>query len=321
MGETSPGGGRLQGRVAIVTGAGGGIGREHARLLAREGASVLVNDIGARKGADAESVVKEIVAEGGTAVADTHSATWDGAEDIVRAALDAFGRVDILINNATAGRMNDIWRFTEEDWDLTVGVNLKGYFAMIRAVAPHMCRQGSGVIVNTASGSGFGHPSNAPYAAAKEGVVGLTRTVAKELGRFGVRCNAIRPFAVGSSTSEYAVKTAKWTDLMALTMGPRPGERQPQPAQHDPDAVAPRKIAPFVVWLCTDAAANVNGRTFHVAGDTVSRFSEPQRERVIHHEGGWTLDALDAVARTHLVEDLRNDYTLDDHPELKVFEE
>src|SRR5690606_4665725 len=146
------------------------------------------------------------------------------------------------------------------DFDLTIGVNLKGYFAMIRAIAPYLCRQGSGVIVNTSSGSGFGHPSHAAYAAAKEGVVGLTRTVARELGRFGVRCHAIRPLAAGESTNDYAVNTAKWTDLVALPIGPRPGERQPQPPNCDPDHVAPRKIAPRVVWLCTDAAANVNGR-------------------------------------------------------------
>ena len=109
-----------------------------------------------------------------------------------------------MINNATAGAINDLWRFTEEEWDQTVGVNLKGYFAMIRAVAPHLCRQGSGAIVNTSSGSGFGHPAMIAYASAKEGVVGLTRTVALELGRFGVRCNAIRPFATGVSTTEYS---------------------------------------------------------------------------------------------------------------------
>jgi 3-oxoacyl-[acyl-carrier protein] reductase len=311
--------GRLEGKAAIVTGAGGGIGREHALLLAREGANVLVNDLGTRAGADADKVAAEIVANGGTAVANHASATWDCAEAIVGAAVESFGRIDIVINNATAGRNNDIWRFTEQDWDLTFDVNLKGYFAMIRSAAPHLCRQGSGAIVNTSSGSGFGHPSHVAYASAKEGVVGLTRTVARELGRFGVRCNAIRPLAAGQSTKDYAVKTARWTRLMELTMGPRPGRIQPQ--SFDPEALAPRKIAPLVVWLCTDAARNVNGRTFHVSGDSISRLSEPQRERVIHHTDGWDLDALDATAPSHLVDDITNDYTLDDHPELQVFEE
>jgi 3-oxoacyl-[acyl-carrier protein] reductase len=312
--------GRLVGKVAIVSGAGGGIGREHALLLAREGASVIVNDLGIRTGADARSVVDEITGQGGIAVANSESATWDGAAAIVDAAIETFGRLDIVINNATAsGPPNDLWQVTEEEWDLSLGVNLKGYFAMIRFAAPHLCRQGSGAIVNTSSGSGFGHPSMVGYASAKEGVVGLTRTVARELGRFGVRCNAIRPLAAGQSTKEYAVRTAKWTTLMALTMGPRPGTVQAPPT-FDPDAIPPRKISPLVVWLCTDAARNVNGRTFHVGGDSISRLSEPQRERVIHHSGGWDLDALDAIGPTHLVDELTNDYTLDDHPELQIFE-
>ncbi|HEV8298137.1 MAG TPA: SDR family NAD(P)-dependent oxidoreductase [Acidimicrobiales bacterium] len=312
--------GRLEGQVAIVTGAGGGIGREHARLLAREGASVLVNDIGLRAGADADAVVDQIVADGGVAAADRTSATWDGAASIVAAALDRFGRLDIVINNATAARTNDLWRFTEADWDLAHNVNLKGYFAMIRAAAPHLCRQGSGAIVNTSSGSGFGHPSHVAYAAAKEGVVGLTRTVARELGRFGVRCNAIRPLAVGQSTKDYAVNTARWTQLMALTMGPKPG-KLPQQTVFDPDVLSPRKIAPLVVWLCTDAARNVNGRTFQVRGDVITRLGEIVQERAIHQRDGWDLDALDATAPTYLVDDLDNDFALDDHPELKVFEE
>src|SRR5947209_10518809 len=263
--------GLLDGKVAIVTGAGGGIGREHALLLAREGAKVVVNDIGWRSGASAEAGVEEITASGGTAVANTTSATWDGAESIVADTVDAFGGVDILVNNATAGAINDLWKFTEEEWDRTVGVNLKGYFAMIRAAAPTMCRQGSGAIVNTSSGSGFGHPAMIAYATAKEGVVGLTRTVAKELGRLGVRCNAIRPFATGVSTSEYAKDTGPWRRIMNITMGAEPGvESAPN---FDPSQFPPSKISPMVVWLCTDAAKNINGRTFHVSGDDIGLLS------------------------------------------------
>jgi 3-oxoacyl-[acyl-carrier protein] reductase len=310
--------GRFEGKAVIVTGAGGGIGREHARLFAAEGASVLVNDTGRRTGADAASVVAEIEAAGGTAVADTTSATWDGADAIVQHALDAFGRLDALVNNATAARNDDIWKLSEQDWDLAIDVNLKGYFALIRAAAPHFCGQGAGAIVNTSSGSGFGHPSAVAYAAAKEGVVGLTRTVAKELGRFGVRCNAIRPLALGVSTREYSRHTSKWTEVMALTMAPKGAQLAFNVAT--PETHPPAKISPMVVWLCSDAARGVNGRTFHVAGDTISLLSEPARERAITQAGGWTLDALDRVALTHLVEDLTNDYRLDDHPELQVFE-
>jgi 3-oxoacyl-[acyl-carrier protein] reductase len=310
--------GRLDGRVAIVTGAGGGIGREHARLFAAQGASVLVNDVGLRTGADAASVVAEIEAAGGIAVTDTTSATWDGAAGIVQHAIDAFGRLDIVVNNATAARNADLWRVTEAEWDLAMDVNLKGYFAMIRAAVPHLCGQGSGAIVNTSSGSGFGHPSAVAYASAKEGVVGLTRTVARELGRFGVRCNAIRPLALGMSTKEYGERTSKWTTLMAVTMAPRGAKLAFNVAT--PESHPPAKISPMVVWLCTDAARGVNGRTFHVAGDTISLLSEPARERAISQAGGWTLDALDAVAPVNLVDDLTNDYLLEDHPELQVFE-
>lgn len=309
--------GRLDGKVAIVTGAGGGIGREHALLFAREGASVVVNDIGLRTGADAASVVQEITDAGGTAVANTTSATWDGAESIVADTVEAFGRVDIVVNNATAGAINDLWSFTEEEWDRTVGVNLKGYFAMIRAAAPHLCRQGSGAIVNTSSGSGFGHPAMIAYATAKEGVVGLTRTVAKELGRFGVRCNAIRPFATGVSTAEYATNTGPWMQVMQLTMGPEPGVLSPP--RFDPEMFPPRKISPIVVWLCTDAAANVTGRTFHVGGDEVALLSEPKPEVAVHQAGGWDLDGLDAAGPEVLVRELTNPFGLDDFPDLKVF--
>ncbi len=310
--------GHLDGKVVIVTGAGGGIGREHALLFAAEGAKVVVNDIGLRSGASATAVVDEIRAAGGVAVANTTSATWDGAQEIVDAAVAEFGTVDILINNATAGATNDLWSFTEAQWDRTIGVNLKGYFAMIRAVAPIMSRRGSGAIVNTSSGSGFGHPAMIAYATAKEGVIGLTRTVARELGRFGVRCNAIRPIAVGVSTTEYAKDTGPWMQVMQLTMGPTPGVATTQ--QADPAVFPSSRIAPIVVWLCTDAAANVNGRTFHVGGDGISLLSEPRPEARVERPGGWTVDALDEAAPEGLVSGLTNPYTLDDFPELKRFD-
>jgi 3-oxoacyl-[acyl-carrier protein] reductase len=310
--------GRLEGKVAVVTGAGGGIGREHARLFAAEGASVLVNDTGRRTGADAAGVAAEITTAGGVAIADTTSATWDGAAGVVGHAMDAFGRLDIVVNNATAARNADLWRVTEEEWDLAFAVNLKGYFAMIREATPIFAQQRSGAIVNTSSGSGFGHPSAVAYASAKEGVVGLTRTVARELGRFGVRCNAIRPLALGMSTKEYGESTSRWSALMSITMAPRGTKLAFNVAT--PESHSPAKISPMVVWLCTDAARGINGRTFHIAGDTITRLSEPDRERVITNADGWTLDALDRVATTHLVDDLTNDYLLDDHPELQQFE-
>jgi len=309
--------GRLDGRVAIVTGAGGGIGREHALLLGREGASVVVNDLGTRTGADAQSVVGAIRDAGGTAAANTESATWDAADAIVAQAVDEFGRVDILVNNATYQRNDDLWRSTEADFDRTIAVNLKGYFAMIAAVTPHMARQrpdGSrgGAIVSTSSASGFGHPSHAAYAAAKEGVVGLTRTAAMELGRFGIRANAIRPLAHSVGVEEYHEQTKPWRELMDLTMGASTKTRTPED-------IHPRKVAPLVVWLCTDAASGVNGRTFFVSGETVMLYSEPRPKTTITQEGGWTLDDLDRVGPTELIGGVTNRFTLADHPHLQTF--
>lgn len=310
---------RLTGKTAIVSGAGGGIGRAHALLLAKEGANVVVNDIGLRKGADAASVVEEIRANGGIAVASTHSAHWEGAHDIVAEAVAQFGSIDILINNAGAGAMNDLWRFTQEQWDRTYNVEPKGYFAMIRAAVPHMARQGSGAIVNTSSGSGYGHPGSIAHASSREAVVGLTRTVAMEVGRFGIRCNAIRPFATGTSTQDFARDAEPWAKLMAVTMGPQPGVEQH--FEFDYTNFTPAKISPFVVWLCTDAAHNVNGRTFEVSGDNVSLLTEPAHEKTITQTGGWTLDALDNAAQAGLVGDLRNPFALHNFPDLKVFPE
>ncbi len=312
--------GRLEGKVAIVTGAGGGIGRAHVLALAAEGASILVNDLGTRTGADAASVVREVEAAGGRAVANDQSATWDYAPAIVGQALDTFGRIDILINNATGGgRPANLWEVTEQEWDLAFDVNLKGYFAMIKAATPHFARQGSGVIVNTSSGAGFGFPASSAYSAAKEGVIGLTRTVAREIGRFGIRCNAIRPLALGISSAQHGQATARWTKLIMLTTSP-PGGRNMAYAVATPESHPPAKIAPVVVWLCTDAAGAVNGRTFHVRGDTLALLAEPAPERVAVRDGGWTVDALAAEAPTGLIDGLEDLFRLDDHPDLQDFE-
>ena len=163
---------RLEGKVAIVTGGGGSIGTQHCLLLAKEGARVVVNDIGVSMVGDnqpsnADRVVKMIRDAGGEAVADANSAaSFAGAEAIVAHAMDEFGRVDVLVNNATFGFNNDIWRFTEEEFDATIASNLKGYFAMTKFAVPHMAKNGKGAIVNTSSGSGFGHPSHCVYSAA-----------------------------------------------------------------------------------------------------------------------------------------------------------
>jgi NAD(P)-dependent dehydrogenase (short-subunit alcohol dehydrogenase family) len=309
---------RFEGQVAVVTGAGGGIGREHARLLAAHGARVVVNDIGVRQGANADAVVQEVKAAGGEAIASTASATWSGAAEIVNQALDTYGRLDILINNAMTGHYTDLWEETESQWDSTLDVNLKGYFAMIRYAAVPMARQRHGVIVNTSSASGYGHPAHTSYGTAKEGVVGLTRTVASELGRFGIRCNAIRPQAYAQSAADYGVVTAKWTQLIRYGMQPRTVDVL-QRMIADPSLSPPRKIAPLVGWLCSDAAANVNGRTFEVWGNTISLLSEPEPVRTVSREQEWDLDLLDQVAPVSLVDGLTNRFAFQEYPELRVF--
>ncbi len=306
---------RLQGKVAIVTGAGRGMGRAHALLLAREGASVVVNDLGGEptgRGADikvAHKVADEIRAMGGEAVANTDSvALMDGAQRLIGAAVQSFGRLDILINNAGIFRIDEIEHMTEEDWDQVIAVHLKGCFATIKYAVPIFKRQRSGVIVNIASDSGLGHPMNSNYAAAKEGIVALTRSLARELGRFGIRCNAVRPRAQTGMAAAFNERARKWIPLMealgrfaiGFEMADRFGEDY-----------KPERVSALVVWLCTGAAANINGRTLYAGGDEVGLYSEPELKRTMARPGGWDLDSLDAN-RIRLAGDLTNDFLLKD---------
>lgn len=317
-------GNRLTGQVAIVTGGGAGMGREHALLMASEGARVVVNDNGVgfrAEGhpANAQEVADEIVAAGGEAVAsDASAATSEGAASIVKLALDTYERVDVLVNNAGVLVPGLTWDFTDEQWDFVVDTTLKGYFQMIREVSRHMCAQRSGVIINISSKSGFGHPTLLPYAAAKEGVIGLTRTVAKELGRFGVRCNAIRPTANTYLADVTYIQNApsEFIDLMVVTGDAALADGLSTPGEPTPGDLHESRVSPLVAWLCTEAAANVNGKTFHAGGDSVGLYAEQKVVASLEHEGGWTLDALDAV-RDDLVGSVENPFLLDDHPELQ----
>jgi 3-oxoacyl-[acyl-carrier protein] reductase len=297
---------RLKDKVAVVTGAGRGIGRAEAMLLAAEGAKVVINDLGTDmlgKGADqgiAGQVVAEIRAAGGEAVANTDSVTtMEGGERIIKAALDAFGRLDILINNAGAVRPKVIFHMTEDDWDSMISVHLKGHFATIRFASPVFREQKSGVILNTASESGLGHFGQASYSAAKEGIVGLTRTVARDLGRYGVRCNAIRPRAATRLFDETA---AEAMERMRATLGPT----ATPPIDRSGLQNKPEQVAALAVWLCTDAASGVNGRTFVVGGDLVGVYPEPEPMRSLYREGGWDLDTLDRIASKDLIGGLVN---------------
>jgi len=291
--------GRLEGRVAIVTGAGRGIGRGEALLLAGEGAKVVVNDLGggpAGDGADqspADAVAAEIRDAGGEAVANYDSvATMEGGERIVRTALDAFGRLDILVNNAGILRDRMVFNMSEAEWDSVIDVHLKGHFSTTKHAGLVFRQQRSGRIVNTSSESGLGNMGQANYAAAKEGIVGLTRTCALDLGRYGATVNAIRPRAGTRLTLSPEMEEARARRQAAREQR---GETDAAQAATGVDALDPDLVAPLVVYLCTDAAADVNGRDFLVGGDEISLMSLPARERTIQREGGWTLDAIERV--------------------------
>lgn len=253
--------GLLEGKVAIVTGAGRGIGREHALLLAREGAAVMVNDLGGDgrgEGSDltpAQTVVEEIRSAGGTAeVNGANVADWSAAEGLIKQTVDAFGRLDILVNNAGILRDRMAFNMDEEEWDVVIDVVLKGCFAPSRFAAAYWREQYKrleervgGVIVNTASESGlYGNSGQANYGAAKAGIAALSTVLARDLERIGVRVNTIAPAAA--------------TRLLGTVLA----HEEKDPGDYDP--LAPAAVAPLVVWLCSDLAADVNAQVFAVSG-------------------------------------------------------
>ena len=208
-------GDRLKGKVAIVTGAGRGLGRSHALALAAEGAKIVVNDLGVASdgsGTDAspaEQVANEIKKAGGDAIASFGNVTkLEDCQKTVQEAVDKWGRVDILINNAGVLRDRMVFNMSAEEWDIVIKTHLYGHFNCIRAVASQMRQQRGGRIVNTSSESGLGNLGQVNYSAAKEGIIGLTRTVARDLGRYGIICNAIRPRAGTRMTLNDAVQEA-----------------------------------------------------------------------------------------------------------------
>lgn len=307
--------GELAGRVAIVTGSGQGLGKAHAIRLASEGVKVVVNDIGADlsgEGTDtglADQVVAEIKAAGGEAVANTDSvASMNGAARIIQTALDTFGRLDILINNAGNVRFRRIYETAEEDFDSVISVHLKGTFATIRAASPHFVAQRSGVIVNTGSEVGVGQYGNALYAAAKEGIAGLTRSIARDLGPHNVRANLIRPAAMS--------RMAAGTPLMAeITEEAELVHGFPSVAHYwitrskgtEFDDMAPERIADFATWLCTESAAHLNGEDFRVMGGEIARMCLPTPVATAYREQQWDFASLSSSIRAGVLhKDLMN---------------
>ena len=291
--------GICEGRVVVVTGAGRGLGRDHALELARQGARVVVNDFGRELDGTpspdnpAHEVVSEIAASGGEAVANGDDvADWDGAAAMVGLAVERFGRLDAVVNNAGVVRDRMFANATEEEWDLVVRVHLKGHFAPARHAAAHWRAQVKageevdGRIINTTSGAGLmGSIGQAAYSAAKAGIAGLTLVQAAELGRYGVTANALAPSARTRMTE------GVFTEMMA-----RPDDPEAF------DAMDPANVSPLVAWLASADSAGVTGRVFEAEGGKVSVADGWQHGAVIDNGARWDPADLGAAVRELIAE-------------------
>ena len=274
--------GLLDGKTAIVTGAGRGIGREHALALAGGGARVLVNDLGgsaAGEGSDqtpAQQVADEISAAGGEAAANYDNvADFQGAENLIKQAVDTFGRLDILVNNAGILRDRMLVNLTEDEWDAVIAVHLKGHFAPTRHAAAYWRAQSkagepvAGRVINTASPSGlFGNVGQANYGAAKAGIAAFTLIAAQELSRYGVTVNCLAPNA----------RTRMTTDIFA-------GFPEPEEGGYDP--LSPDNISPIVVALASDVAADITGQVFFVYGPAINVLKPWDTGTLIKQDSKW----------------------------------
>ncbi len=295
-------GNRLQDKVAIVTGSGRGIGRGVAILMAQEGAKVVVVDPGVNvdgSGADnsiAQQVASEIEAAGGTAVACTESvASMEGGEKIVQTAIDNYGKLDIVVTVAGILRDRMIFNMTEQEWDDVIAVHLKGTFSVVKHACIVFRQQRSGRIITFSSTSGlYGNSGQSNYGAAKDGIAGLTRVVARDMGRYGVTANAISPTAATRMTGSIPEEAASLRAARGIT-------RASPTIRGGPD-----DIAPMVTWLASDAAAHVNGHVFHVTEGIVTLLNEPEPVKTINKEGKWTVEELARVVPVTLGFELHN---------------
>ncbi len=292
----------LRDKVAIVTGAGRGIGRGVAMLMAEQGAKVVVVDPGVNvdgSGSDqsiAGQVVSEIREAGGTAVASTQSVTsMTGGEGIVQAAVDNFGKLDIVVTVAGILRDRMVFNMTEEEWDDVIAVHLKGTFTVVKHACILFRQQRSGRIITFSSTSGlYGTSGQANYGAAKDGIAGFTRVLARDMGRYGATANAISPSAstrmTGSVPDEAReLRTARGISGGSISLR---GEAE--------------DIAPMVTWLASDEAAHVNGHVFHVTEGLVTLLNEPEPVKTIQKDSKWTVEELIRVVPVTLGYELYN---------------
>ena len=269
----------LEGKVVLVTGAGGGIGREFALAMAANGARVIVNDIGAsvsgegRDAGPAQQVVDAIVAAGGEAVANTDSvADWDSAGRIVQCALDRFGRIDAVVNNAGILRDRFFFNMSLDEWRSVIDVHLNGSFYVARHAAPHFRAQHSGAYVNMTSTSGLvGNLGQANYSAAKLGIAALSKSIALDMARYQVRSNCIAPFA--------------WSRMIGSIPTDTPDQKE---RVEKLKSMETAKIAPMAVYLVSDEAKEVSGQIFAVRANEIFLISQNRPLRSVQRSAGWT---------------------------------
>ncbi|WP_092004974.1 SDR family NAD(P)-dependent oxidoreductase [Paraburkholderia lycopersici] len=273
----------LDGKVAVVTGSGGGIGRDIALMMARHGAKVVVNDVGAsltgegHNDGPAQAVVNEIKAFDGEAAANTDSvADPAGAARIVQNALDVFGRIDCVVNNAGILRDRFFHKMSEEEWDAVLKVHLYGSYYVSRAAAEHFKEQRSGAFVHMTSTSGLiGNLAQANYSAAKLGIAGLSKSIALDLEKFGVRSNCVAPFAWSRMINSIKIDSPEQEARVAKIK-----------------QMTPAKIAPLAVYLASEQAAEVTGQIFAVRNNEIFLMSQPRPVRSVHRSEGWTPETI-----------------------------
>lgn len=300
-------GDRLKGKAAVVTGSGRGIGRGIAMALAAEGAKVVVNDLGgaANGTGAAKSVADEVVAEikknGGVAVANYDTvATTEGGNNIIKTCVDNFGKIDILVNNAGILRDRMIFNMSPEEWDGVIKVHLYGVFNCTKPASVLMRQQRSGRIISMSSTSGLiGNSGQANYGAAKGGIAGFTRVVSRDLGRYGITVNTIAPGADTRMTLSEEV-------LASRKIRAEKGIATARAATGGIESRDPDDVAPMVVYLATDYAANINGSTFGASGGRISLHTDPIVVKSIFKNDRWTLDELIAIIPTTLAVGLVN---------------
>ena len=297
-------GNRLEGKVAVVTGAGRGVGRGVALLLTDEGASVVVNDAGCdvdgtgSSHEPADGVVEEIKSRGGSAVASYDNvALMEGGENVIKTAIDSFDHLDILVNSVGVLRDRMIYQMAPEEWDLVIRNNVKGTFVPSKFAAILFRQQRSGRVVNMTSDAGLGEIGRSNYAAASEAVIGLSRTTARDLGKYGVTCNAIAPMVetrlFPGTVDEFRVAQGPHpTRDERAGIGLSPAIDEWEGPGHPDD---PENVAPLAVYLCTYASPNINGYVFGARRGSIFLYSNPSIERAIHKWGNFTMDEMDVL--------------------------